>query len=954
LQRQKRKLAEDRKKALREELARRRAGGVPRPPPPLPTVEQAKRGISAPIPKPIPTPPKLLVKIPKIISPQIQATRERAIRFKAIRDLARKRGVNISTRARELGFIRKIEREEREIIKKEKEVILEKEKKEKVISKVTIEPEVKKIVFGEKIKKIISFLNSAEKIRIQKIKDLTSLGLTREAREWEKVSQRIGNYNEQIKNFEKRFGGGELNPEEFSLAKQEEARLDRELKDIEKQEQSIKKAIPTFVSEKVGETAESLRQEKLKLVRELGWKALFDPRVKKIDARLQSFGISETIISAGIGVLMLPETIKNIITEPSNLLRIPSALKKEVKDFGRIAMISPSEAIAKIGAEIYLLHGTGKAFKVVGKLASKTAARISGKLTKIKGGKILIEPAKEGTGVTIKTISVREIIKAKPKVKIAITKPKPKPKVELEFIKPGLKKILEPTKAQTKLIGKKIKLVTSAQSNKIVGLIRRKRVIRKPIAGERILSRRLKQLLKRFDKRKITPSEFKELNKRLLKETRGSSDILERSFFVDPKGRVRISRLGIQKEASLGDIIRGNFSFRTQNPQIIFFKDIKVQAFPKTEIFKKIKSKLKLNKSLTAKEYQELLKFQIKKSGKFKPIGHLTKEPELTLAPGEIIKKVKTIAKIEINGVIVPVVKAKVVQASKSTSKLLKKARTGEINAKEIKKLRNNLKKETGFKKPQLTRRTKPKPRISIKRKALVGVTRLRKKPRPRFKPRKIPRPKPRLIPKKRIIPRKIPRPKPTPSVRPSPRPIPRPKPRPIPKPRPTPRPLPRPMPLVALKKRKPKRKPKKKQQAYNVYVRPLKKKGQKRPKLMKVNVVSLTKRKAKDLRSYTIDTSLARSGRIRATKGKPNKPSLKIPKNYAQRTKYKFRDYRIIKGKKRPLVKQTIIERRKRLLDTPQEKRQITLKRRIAQLRKPIKRKLKKKKKFKKIGGIF
>lgn len=139
------------------------------------------------------------------------------------------------------------------------------------------------------------------------------------------------------------------------------------------------------------------------------------------------------------------------------------------------------------------------------------------------------------------------------------------------------------------------------------------------------------------------------------------------------------------------------------------------------------------------------------------------------------------------------------------------------------------------------------------------------------------------------------------------------------------------------IKKRKPK---KKKPQAYNVYARPLKKyKKQKRPKLIRINKVPLSKKRAKDLRNYITDTSLARTSRIKPTKGKIGKSRLKVPVGYAAKTKYKFRTYRIVKGKRKPLVKGKVIEKRKRLLDTRQEKNKITLRRRIAQIRKPIKK---------------
>ncbi len=145
---------------------------------------------------------------------------------------------------------------------------------------------------------------------------------------------------------------------------------------------------------------------------------------------------------------------------------------------------------------------------------------------------------------------------------------------------------------------------------------------------------------------------------------------------------------------------------------------------------------------------------------------------------------------------------------------------------------------------------------------------------------------------------------------------------------------------LLKLKPKKRKKAPPEKKRAFNVFARPLKKtKKQKRPNLKKINKRPLSKRDARDLRNYIADTSLARTAKTKPTKGIPKKPFLPVPKNYAQKTKKKFRTYRIVKGKKKPLKKGTVIERRTRLLDTPQERRGITLKKRLAQLRKqPIK----------------
>ena len=146
------------------------------------------------------------------------------------------------------------------------------------------------------------------------------------------------------------------------------------------------------------------------------------------------------------------------------------------------------------------------------------------------------------------------------------------------------------------------------------------------------------------------------------------------------------------------------------------------------------------------------------------------------------------------------------------------------------------------------------------------------------------------------------------------------------------------------------KKKPKKKEAGYDVFARPIKKrKGQKKPKLIKVSKVPLKKSRARDLRNYIADQSLSRTAKIKATKKKAKKPKLKVPVGYAKRTNFKFRKHRTIKGKRKPLQRGKVIEKRTRLLDTRSERKGITLRRKVSQLekksgfkptkRKPVKR---------------
>ena len=124
------------------------------------------------------------------------------------------------------------------------------------------------------------------------------------------------------------------------------------------------------------------------------------------------------------------------------------------------------------------------------------------------------------------------------------------------------------------------------------------------------------------------------------------------------------------------------------------------------------------------------------------------------------------------------------------------------------------------------------------------------------------------------------------------------------------------------------------KKYGYVVYARPLKKfKSQRQPKLKKINLPPLNKNRAEDLRNYLTDTSLARTAEIRKIKQKPKEIKLNVPLGYASRTSNKFRDYRIVKGKKVTLPNSRVIEKAKYGLDTRQEVKRISLEKRIKQV---------------------
>jgi hypothetical protein len=152
--------------------------------------------------------------------------------------------------------------------------------------------------------------------------------------------------------------------------------------------------------------------------------------------------------------------------------------------------------------------------------------------------------------------------------------------------------------------------------------------------------------------------------------------------------------------------------------------------------------------------------------------------------------------------------------------------------------------------------------------------------------------------------------------------------------PRPKPRRPPRifiPPPFPGLKKPIPKKKLVKVPLAeggYNVFV---KSKG----KFKKVNINPLSKKKAHDLGSWLVDRSTSRTWKRKQVGFKAQKPILKVPSDYFKKTIKKYRGKKI-KGKVQPLINLGI-EKRKFAIDTPREKKQLS----VARVRAELLRKL-------------
>jgi len=366
------------------------------------------------------------------------------------------------------------------------------------------------------------------------------------------------------------------------------------------------------------------------------------------------------------GISQLPATVALLYRNPLLIKKIPGLLRVEQKKYFRLWRTSPFEALVVTGAEILFMKGTGAAFKSLSKLRTAVFIRLNPKFKGVlRTGRNIVLNVGGGKTATLKVVS--------------------------SIPKQTLKK-------QISLIGKRVNAI-STQADKLLTIAKRKRVVRKPIPGEASFNEVTKSLLKKFDKGTIKRSELIKLE--FLIKKQGAKGLLERSFFASPGGDIRPSRLGLLESSS--PLIKRfyqiltNITFKKPHPQILFFKNVVIERFPKTLLFSRIKRKLRKGGALTQEEFIALLEWQNKGSGKFKPLGFISGEDEITLPPGAILKRKKVIGVTLFKGKRIPIVLVESYSPSSNIKVLLRKADSGVISGRERLSLKRLLKKETGF-----------------------------------------------------------------------------------------------------------------------------------------------------------------------------------------------------------------------------------------------------------------
>lgn len=450
----------------------------------------------------------------------------------------------------------------------------------------------------------------------------------------------------------------------------EEAKRQEELKRERLRKALLESKLSSILlgrSKRTGQAIQAARalEEELstETIQKLRTKELRGNATTKDKLKLAGASFAAGLLSNGLAVIELPKVLNEVRKNPSIVKKLPGAIRTEGAKFGQLARQSPASATGRVVAELISFKGISKAAKTTSELGTFLRA----------GGKV--KP-----GQTIKLGSGAEAIDLKVVGNI-----------------PG-----ESVAKQIGRAGGTSRVATSSQANKLVGLIKGGKIVRKPLgttkAGKKIedvLSTAGKRRLVRFDKGNISPRDLVSLDREV--KIKGGKGILERSFFADPAGRVRPSRLGVEKEKplSLYESISEDITFRKSKPQVLVFKDAQIEKLPRS--LQGIKNKLRAGKPLTNLESAKLVQFQLKRSGKFKPLGFVSKESEITLAPGELIRRKRVLGSINVRGRRVPIVKVEVYRPKANTKKLITKLRNKKITKKEIAQLNRRLKKETGL-----------------------------------------------------------------------------------------------------------------------------------------------------------------------------------------------------------------------------------------------------------------
>lgn len=449
-------------------------------------------------------------------------------------------------------------------------------------------------------------------------------------------------------------------------------------------------------------------------------------KIKKenMDAiRFIGLSAAASMLSLGLGSIDLASQMKN--NPIQTIKKLPGSVIRGIKeDFNR-AKGSKAGAL-QVATEWITFSAVTKLIGIAAKSGIRQLAKLNPKYVAFEGEQFALRKAPKERF----TVRGKERLLLRRVEKPSFSRPFTSVKDFLEGRKPGqfrrftkdpglivktstVASGARPLSEQAKLAGKEITAV-NASANQITSWLRRKQIIRKPFNltglekkfpnGEASFPKPIRTILKKFDSGiKLSNREFANVNLWLQKNIFSNITLLERSLYLDPASSLRVSRLGIQAtpNATLKDILKGNFRLweKSNKPQVLIFENAKVANFPKE--LRIIKQKLLANKQLTVAETNKLIRWQVKSgSGRFKPIGSTIysngSEFEVTLAPGDMIRRIKRVGFTYIEGRKVNFVTAEIYKPTIELLKKIEKANAGKLSEGAVESLENNLSRKLG------------------------------------------------------------------------------------------------------------------------------------------------------------------------------------------------------------------------------------------------------------------
>jgi len=96
----------------------------------------------------------------------------------------------------------------------------------------------------------------------------------------------------------------------------------------------------------------------------------------KNELQLLGLTVGTGLVSAVQSYTQLPKLLRYYYNNPLEIKKIPKNISDGSQNFGQLIRISPTEAFAKIGTEVFIAKGTGQSLKIIGKVNKGALTKI--------------------------------------------------------------------------------------------------------------------------------------------------------------------------------------------------------------------------------------------------------------------------------------------------------------------------------------------------------------------------------------------------------------------------------------------------------------------------------------------------------------------------------------------------------------------------------------------------